>query len=219
MKIKIKFSLMPLVLVIVTGCVSIPQEAPELSKELGNRITAIETANITLLQRYFSLKRDEVDRFVDEQWVPIFAEKFFSNPKISKIWDSIVKSNDKTDRLDFIVRLGPKLQKKINQKRAELMRPLEELEREIERKIRGEYGQAKAINNSITSFLLSASEVAENRNRYLNEIGVSEVDVNNVINKTDDAIAGLLNKTESIAEKVESAEKFVEKIKKIKNSL
>lgn len=216
---KIKFSLIGTMLVAVTGCISIPQEAPELSKELGNRITAIEIANITLLQRYFSLKRSEVDRFVDEQWVPIFAENFFSSAQISKAWDSIVKSNDKTDRLDFIVRLGPKLQKRINQKRTELLHPLEELEREIERKIRGEYEQAKAINNSITSFLLSASEVAENRNRYLNEIGVSEVDVNNAINKTDDAIAVLLNKTESIAEKVESAEKFVGKIKKIKNSL
>jgi len=214
-----KISLIALMLATITGCVSIPSEAPELSAELGNRISAIESSNIILLQRFFDQKRSEVDRFIDEEWVPLFAEKFFTNPQMSKMWDKIVKSNNKTDRLDFIIKLGPKLIAKISEKRASMIRPLDELEREIERQIRAEYSQAKAINNSITSFLLSAAEVANNRNRYLNELGVSETDVSSAINKTDDAISSLLSKTETAANKVEAAEKYIDKIKKIKNSL
>lgn len=219
MKIFKKISLVVLMLSTITGCLSIPSEAPELSAELGKRISAIESSNIILLQRFFDQKRSEVDRFIDEEWVPLFAEKFFSRAQISKVWDTIVKSNDKKYRLDFITKLGPKLIAKINEKRASMIRPLDELEREIERQIRAEYSQVKAINNSITSFLLSAAEVANNRNRYLNELGVSETDVSAAINKTDDAVSTLLNKTETVADKVEAAEKYIEKIRKIKNSL
>jgi len=219
MKVFKKISLVILMLFTVTGCVSIPSEAPELSAELGNRISAIESANIILLQRFFDHKRSEIDRFIDDEWVPMFADKYFSNHQIAKAWDEIVKSNNKKDRLEFITKLGPSLIAKINEKRASMIRPLEELERGIERQIRAEYSQAKAINNSITSFLLSASEVTANRNRYLDELGISETDVSTAINKTDDAVAALLNRTKTVADKVKGAEKYIEKIKKIKNSL
>ena len=214
-----KISLVVFILFTNSGCVSIPSEAPELSTELGNRISSIEGANIILLQRFFGEKRSKVDRFIDNEWVPLFSEKFFSNPQISATWDAIVQSNDENERLDFITKLGPELIAKINEKRASMIRPLEELEREIERQIRAEYSQAKAINNRITSFLLSASNVVDNRNRYLSQLGVSEADVTDAINKTDDAVSALLNKTETVADKAEAAEKFIEKIREIKNSL
>lgn len=41
----------------LAGCAAIPPEAPELSAELGQRISAIESSNITLLQRFFDQKR------------------------------------------------------------------------------------------------------------------------------------------------------------------
>ena len=148
------------VLIAVTGCVSIPSEAPELSVELGKRIAAIE-------DRFFDQKRKEVDKFIEEEWVPEFANHFFSNKTISDAWETIVSEDDKKQRLLFLVKTGPRLIKKINEKRLELIQPLDALERRIELKIREEYTQARAINNSITSFLLSASKVADNRNRYL----------------------------------------------------
>ena len=143
------------VLIAVTGCVSIPSEAPELSVELGKRIAAIEESNITLLNRFFDQKRKEVDKFIEEEWVPEFANHFFSNKTISDAWETIVSEDDKKQRLLFLVKTGPRLIKKINEKRLELIQPLDALERRIELKIREEYTQARAINNSITSFLLS----------------------------------------------------------------
>jgi hypothetical protein len=52
----------------LSGCVTIPPEAPELSSELGNRIANIQDANLTFLHRFFDLKRNEVDCFVQEEW-------------------------------------------------------------------------------------------------------------------------------------------------------
>lgn len=203
----------------LVGCASIPPEAPELSAELGRRISAIEDSNITLLNRFFDQKRREVDRFIEEEWVPVFAEQVFSNPTVSNAWNTIVRENDTQQRLLFIVKLGPRLQKKINEKRLELIKPLDDLERRIEKQIRDEYAQAKAMNNSITSFLLSASKVAENRNRYLEMVGVTDDKLGKLIDQTDDAVSGLLGKAGNVQDKVNRAEEFLKKVRSIRDSI
>jgi hypothetical protein len=159
---------------LMTACVSIPPEAPELSAQLGNRISAIEQSNLTLLHRYFDRKKQDVDEFIQNEWVPEFANQFFAEPAIANVWDQVVAGGNKQDRLKFILKTNPKLQQKINQKRVELIQPLEVLEQRIETKLKADYAQAKAINNSITGFLLSASKVVENRDRYLEMIGVTD---------------------------------------------
>lgn len=206
-------------LIALTACAHIPSEAPELSAELGNRISAIEKSHIRLLRNFFDEKRNQVDEFILEEWIPTFAEEFFSNPKIEKIWEEIVRSNNKKDRLELLVRLGPKLQSKISAKRVELVKPLDLLERSIERKLRDEYEQAKAINNSITSFLLSASKVAENRNRYLRIVGVTDKKIANAMDEVDSAVSLLLNKAKTTENKKKVAEKYMERLKTALESL
>ncbi|GAB2188416.1 hypothetical protein MAH1_00220 [Sessilibacter sp. MAH1] len=207
------------IFVLTGGCASIPPEAPELSAELGRRISAIEDANITLLKRFFDQKRREVDKFIEDEWVPDFANQVFSNPAIANAWQIIVREDDPQQRLMFLISTGPKLQQKINEKRLELIQPLDDLERRIETKIRDEYIQARALNNSITSFLLSASEVAENRNRYLELVGVSDDSLGQLIDKTDDAVTDLLDKATDVKNKVTRAENFLEKVREIRDSI
>lgn len=201
------------------GCVSIPPEAPELSTELGKKISALENANIKLLNKFFDQKRSEVDRFINEEWTPVFAEKIFSNPKVSNIWNIIVKENNKEDRLTFLIKMGPKLQKKITKKRLELISPIDQLERSIEKQIRAEYMQAKAINNSISSLLLSASEVTKNKDRYLNILGITDKKISNLIDKTDELVYSLVNKTKDTPEKVDKAKVFIKKMKSLRDSI
>lgn len=198
------------------GCATIPHEAPELSVQLGKRISDIEDSNITLLNRFFDQKRKEIDRFIEEEWVPTFAENFFANPQVSKAWDTVVRENDKEQRLQFLVRMGPVLQKKINQKRLELIQPLDELERRIEKTIRDEYAQARSINNSITSFLLSAAKVAENRDRYLGMVGLTDQKIGPVIDKTDEVVSNLISKAKDAPDKVQKAEEYIEKLREIR---
>jgi hypothetical protein len=205
-------------LLVLTSCVQIPKEAPELSAELGKRISFIEEAHIKLLHNFFDEKRNQVDKFVLEVWAPTFAEELFSSPEIEEIWGEIVKSNNRKDRLEFLVRIGPGLQSKINSKRMEYIKPLDELEKSIERKLREEYNQAKAINNSITSFLLSASKVAENRNRYLSIIGATDEKIVNVIDKIDSAVNILVGMSRTTIEKKQVTQEYMEKLKSILES-
>jgi len=219
MNVKIRKIVMFAIVLFLTGCASIPPEAPELSAELGKRISAIEDSNITLLKRFFDHKRREVDKFIENEWVPVFADQFFSKRVISDAWDTIVSENNKKQRLLFLVKTGPKLQQKINEKRLELIQPLDDLERRIETKIRTEYTQARAMNSSITSFLLSASKVAENLNRYLEMAGVTDERLGKLIDKTDDAVSDLLGKASDVKDKVARAEEFLGKVREIRDSI
>jgi len=201
------------------GCATIPPEAPELSVELGKRISAIEDANIKLLHKFFDQKRIGVDKFIENEWVPMFAEEIFSNPNISSAWDTIVKEDDKSQRLKFIIKTGSKLQERINKKRIEIIQPLDDLERKVEEKIRSEYTQARSINNSITSFLVSSSKISETRKYYLDMAGVSDQYIGSIIERTDSAVSELLNKTEDYNDKTIRVQQYLEKLKVIKDSI
>lgn len=208
-----------LVFIGIVSCASFPPEAPELSVELGNRISAIETSNIALLHKFFDQKRNEIDRFIEQEWVPTFAEEFFSDEYVADVWETIVSENNKQDRLRFIISTGPKLQEKINSKRLNLIKPLDDLERRIENILRAEYAQARAINNSITSFLISASKIAGNRNRYLGMVGITDEKMADFIDETDNAVSGLLKKTKDSQEKVDAAKEYIKKIKSIMENI
>jgi len=207
------------VLILLVGCASIPPEAPMLSQELGVKISAIEDAHFNLLHRFFDQKRQQVDKFIEEVWTPVFAEEFFKDEKVAKVWDTIVRENNPADRLKFIVLLGPQLQKKINSKRLELIQPLEALERTIEQTLRFEYNQARSINNTLTSFLLSAAKIDENRKKYLEMLGVKDEQITQIIDQTDQICNTLVAAVGRAGEHVAAAERFLNDLEAIKNQL
>jgi len=201
------------------GCASIPPEAPELSAQLGARISSLESAHVRLLQEFFLEKRRRVDEFVQEVWVPIFAQEFFGDPRIDAVWKQVVQSQDPNDRLKFITLVGPKLQEKINRKRIELIQPLEELEATVKNRLKSEYDQTRAINNTLTAYLHSASKVEENRKRYLDMIGMTDKGVDKFVNETDRAVLDLVDAARSIEDRAKDADTYRETIRGILDNL
>ncbi len=206
-------------LLILSGCASIPPEAPDLSIQLGKRISALQDSNIVLLHRFFDLKRAEVDRFIQDEWVPAFAEEVFSDPAVKDAWQIIVTENNPVENLKFLIKTGPKLQAKINKKRVELIRPLDEIEKRIEENLRNEYGQAAAINNVLTSFLLSASKVEQNRNRYLEMLGVTDKAIGNAIDQIDTIVNALAAYSDKAGKAENATQEYLKKLKELKDSL
>lgn len=201
-----------LILFGLSACATIPKESADLSIELGKRISIIETAHMALVNKYFDEKRNRVDEFVEKEWVPEFASQFFANEQIANLWNQIVSSGNTSDRLDFIVTLGPNLQTKINAKRLELIKPLDDAERMIKQQLRDNYNQVRAINNSVTSFLVSAVKVSENQNRYMEMIGMKDEKVAESLDQVDSAIDALLGKAEQVADKGKKAELYYQKL-------
>ena len=203
----------------LSGCASIPSEAPELSAQLGARISSLESSHVRLLEAFFVEKRRKVDEFIQDVWVPVFAQEFFGDPRVDEVWKQVVKSEDDNDRLKFITLVGPKLQEKINRKRLDLIQPLDELESVIKNKLKSEYDQTLAINNTLTSFLQSASKVEENRKRYLDMIGITDKEVDKFVSETGEAVSELVGTARSIDERTKDAESYRKKINDILQKL
>jgi hypothetical protein len=203
----------------IQGCASVPQEAPELSAELGKRIAAIETAHINMLHRFMDEKRRQVDEFLIREWVPKFAENLFAEQAVIDLWNQACTSNDTSFRLEFISGLGTRVQAKINEQRLELIKPLDEAEKAFERRLRADYAEAKAINNVLTSFLSSTAKVAENRDRFLNMLGVKD-DLVETIDAIDEAVTDLVTKKKAAEGAVNTIEKaYKDEIKKAVDEL
>lgn len=192
----------------LAGCASIPAEAPELSAQLGNRISAVEAAHLRLLEDFFVEKRRRVDQYVDDVWMPVFAQEFFADARVETLWDQVVQSRDPRDRVRFLTLVGPRLQAQINRKRAELVQPLDELESTVRARLRAEYDSMRALNNSLTTFLRSASKVDENRRRYLEMAGISAQETDRFAADTDAAVAELVSSAQNAENRLQEVEKF-----------
>ena len=170
----------------LTSCASIPKESPELSQEIGKRVAAMQSSHLQLVSKYFDLKRDKVNEVFEEEWIPAYAESFFSQDQVADYWEKLVEEDDKEERLQFLVRLGPRMLEEIRSKQAEFLEPLNTLESQIQDSLRNDYQQILAANNTLTSFLSNSSKVSQNRDRYLELFGVSQGKINTYIDEVDE---------------------------------
>ena len=214
-------SALALTVTLGAGCASIPQEAPDLSVQVGKRIAAIEQSHIRLLEAFFGEKRKQIEAYIAQVWIPTFADNFFSLPVNEKIWNELVSSGNKVDRLEFVTRAGRATLRRINEKRAELIQPLDDLERSMRDRIQAEYQQARAANNAITSFLSSAAAVDANRRRYMDLIDLPQSKLDEFVNEANDRVGTLVGGVEQVKGAVEDVEKYrsgiLDLIKRLRN--
>ena len=197
------------------GCANVPPEAPELSAQLGNRISALEAAHMRLVQEFFNAKRKRIDEFLQDVWVPTFSQEFFNDPKIDNVWKQVIQSQDPKDRRKFIAIAGSKLQERINKKRGELLQPLDALEAAMVRKLQEEYKQTHAMNNTLTSFLQTSAKADESRKRYMNMAGLqADKGLESMITETEAALVDLFSAKDETDQYVLKMNKLLTKITK-----
>ncbi|QOI95893.1 hypothetical protein [Aeromonas salmonicida] len=203
----------------LTACVNVPSEAPDLSIELGKRIQLLEQSHKSLVNQFFEEKRRLLEVFLYDVWLPDFAERFFAKEGISKVWDQIVHNNNKNDRLRFILEVAPKVQQALNAERERLLRPLNDLERQLLTSLSTEYSNAKAINNTLTSYLTSVSDISGTRQRYLDMTGITEDKYSNYLDDVNNIVADLTVYSQKAEEYESKSGKYVEKFNELKNKL
>ncbi|MGA8853153.1 MAG: hypothetical protein WB492_03140 [Christiangramia sp.] len=215
--------LLSLICIALFSCASIPKEAPILSQELGNEIQELENSHIKLVHTFFDLKRENVRTYLNNVWLPRFAEKYFEQEDIKTMWDVIVTEASTEDRLQFIIVTGPELQNELNLQYQNMTQPLDEMESQLTNALHQKYSNTKSINNSLTSFLISASEVDENRQRYLDKVGITKDKISSVIDKTESVTTRMLkiaNNTNSGYDDIQSTiETYKQQLNTILNQL
>lgn len=200
--------LVALALASMAGCATIPKQAPELSVALGQRIAALEESHLQLLGAFFEEKRAAVDRYIEGVWIPAYAAEVLKEPAVQALWDRVCREGTPQDRLEFLRRLGPKLQLRINDQRRSMVEPLDRLERSVGERLRSEYDQARSINNTLTSFLTSASAVEASRNRYVGMLGIHLPDVEAALGGADEAVGALRRGAERAEDAAQDVETY-----------
>jgi hypothetical protein len=85
--------------------------------------------------------------------------------------------------------------------------------------IREEYNTARSINNTLTSFLTSASKVKENQQRYLDMLKITDDKITSAIDQTDKIIGDLLSQSEKVADAQNKVKEYTTKAEEYKEKL
>ncbi|WP_289022560.1 hypothetical protein [uncultured Salegentibacter sp.] len=207
----------------LVSCASIPREAPVLSQQLNTEIQELENSHLGLVHSFFELKRKNAKDYINTVWLPLYAEKYFRQQDISNMWNMVVNEGNPEDRLQFILATAPALQEEINLQYETMIAPLDKLEYKLEQALKEKYTNARSINNTITSFLFSASEIDENRQRYLNMIGISDDKISKTINETALITEKMLNTANSVDNRYnairENIQNYTEQLNNILNQI
>ena len=208
---QIKLFLFALIIAI-SGCTSVPQEAPLLSEEVGKQIRDAKSSHLALLNQYFIVKRNQIDIFIDQVWIPEFAENVFKKPKIRSKWNSIVSNNNKKQRLIFITRIGSLIQKKINAKRNQLTTPVDELEYLLTKKINNHYDNLLTANSTLTVYLKSSFAVKELQTSAVKKLNIDKK-LSSHITKADKILEYIVSAKGSYVKNKDKIDDILNKLK------
>ena len=208
---------------VLFSCASIPKEAPILSQNLGSEIQKLESLHFQLVGVYFDLKRENVRSYLQKVWLPKYAGNFFSEPDIKEMWEFVATTGSEKERLMFLLVTAPELQADIDKQYQFMIKPLDQLEEQLKSSLSEKYNNVRSINNALTSFLVSAAEVEQNRQRYLNMVGITDEKMYSVINNIEEATTNMVSTASAadagFSEVEENIMEYREKINQILNQI
>ena len=169
--------------IIVSGCVSIPQESVTLNKEVAAGITSIHESNIRFINQYFELKMLKIDQY-EKEAIDNFFNKIASattKPGVPPLGAHNLHAIK--DKVEEIHATGTKFKAEINASKAVVIE-----------KVQAEYNLIISANNSITGLLQSAVDIDEATNDGLlkaKELTDGKIDLTDIDSKIDEYLAKL----------------------------
>ena len=148
-----KLLLIPIVFLIclvLTGCASIPKEAVSLNQEVGKGIADNQRAYLNLFNAYFSQKGAEIDRWIQNEYLPAYISNIKAEMKKHGVEDKPFDEGMTKDMLTNIVK-----------KRNDMQRDLEKTRLALWERITKDHVVLLQANASITGLLQSAVDVKE----------------------------------------------------------
>ena len=223
-----------LMLMMLTSCVSIPDETLVLSKTLGQDLKELKRSHLSTINIYYSNLESKINRFIDDVYSPFIIQfvlerefESFDNEEASIITDLKLATRaeatqEDTDKaLQSIVSFQSIAMQQIAQKRMELMQPIREEQLEILQAINAAYDNAIAANASLTSYLASVGDVKEAQTESLAVIGIDRAEVDQSMLRASDILDQVITKGREVDTKAEDARAqmnaLIKQIKSITN--
>lgn len=193
-----------LLLLIIEGCASVPKEVVELSYLMGEDIEAVHLSYKNLIRTHYQKLREHALTVLEDKWVPQFLEDFINRTNLIQE----VQNPDKVEVLDFVQIWAEEAIYQIENKKKELINPINKDERELIESVDAAFANMIRANATITSHLNSIRAVKEIEDEVLDRMGVKEL--------RDSVNAQLVKSSDNLQQALEKLEKFEQDIKEIK---
>jgi len=206
------------ILLIVAGfssCASLPKEAVEMTLLLDKQLDALQQSHLDMVELYCSEREKRAISFLDNEWYPSYLNNLFENESVQDLWQQVINSEDKQERMSMLKLLTQVSQEDYNAQKVILREPITESRAELRKVILFEYQKAKEMNLTVTNNIASVHDVQEIRKNYLSKA----VDVDNIEYRLEQSIHkidSVFNKTQNL---IDSYNKNEDKINKIIDKL
>lgn len=171
-----------------TGCVSIPKETVTLSRTLGSDLKELHLSHGSMVRIHYGKIIQEVNDFVDNKYAPFIIHYVLSaelekykngEPSLYGSIEVAGKSATKEETeeaLNSMAEFQEAARAQIEEKRRELLVPIENQQSEILAQINQSYDAAIYANVTITGYLESVRKVKEAQQEALSRIGLPGAD-------------------------------------------
>ncbi|HVZ42594.1 MAG TPA: hypothetical protein VHA82_02205 [Ramlibacter sp.] len=224
---------------VLAGCAQVPKESVELSTTVGRDVTTVAKSHRALVKLLFARMRQDVNRFVDNVYVPYqiraLMENDFRNAKsaaeddrraslllaINSSFQPGAAGGLQSDTFQAMAFLVSQIREDAESKRSELLAPIDAQEAAVLAAVDRSYAQITYGNSIVTGYLASIVKVHDAQNEVLNAIGV-DTDLTKLVGEklasTSDEVGKLVDKAQkvqatgaSVAAELSSLKKLVSK--------
>ena len=174
---------------------------------VGRDITALKQSYDLLIKNTFDGYRAERNTYLENEWIPAFIERWIENGRLidiakgdvafdesSQTFVNPTPGREQQELLATVMMWSEAAIKLIEEKRQEVLGPLDEQEKRIRTEAAAAFDRVIQANAVVTAHLNSIRDVKEFQSTVLEQIGVKDVvdDLNKqLIDLSDDAAKGL----------------------------
>lgn len=220
---------------LLVSCASVPKEAVTLSKTIGSDLQTLHDSHRNMVQLYYDGIKLNINTFIDDVYAPFVIHHVLEvelnkykggESSIYGIIENAGKNGGKDETeeaLNIMLEFQEAANQQINEKKAELLSPIIQQEREILSAIDKSYQNTIYANTTITTYLISARKIKESQNEALSIVGLNGLDttVTNRLVELSGFIDMVIEKGEKINIKSNEAQQQIEdivnKIKELTN--
>lgn len=212
MKNRVAFILIIVAAFLLAGCYSAPRQTIELAEITDQQIAELHRSHLQFVHLYFDKLRADINEFMDNEWTPTFLAKAVQNPQFREKLDEAYRANNQDALGSVMLGFSEAALREINQRRNDLLDPIDEQERLITEEINAAYADLQRSQTAIKSYLASVVNLQEQQDMALKKMGVLE--------KSRQITRGALEKSDQLSRILrsgEEAEKILQRVKEMLN--
>ena len=185
------------ILSLMAGCISVPKETVTLSEELGEMIKSSESTHLALIDEYTAERKNRIDQFLKEKWLPDFMKEFTAD---SKLEEKLADKKNPEERSLFMSQFAEAAVAELTKRQKAMYGAVDIVGDSLRSRVREHYNNMRLTNESLTIYLRSASKVSKTRDELLKKINLPTKDVIpfDEINKSMEKVVNYKGKIEDI---------------------